>query len=244
MRFLLFIILINSSAFADRVLQFLPKHRLVALAQKDSSVWKLRDSVCLIRSEEITSCGTITRVTKKGIIVALTDVFEPIIKGDTVTTTIVESVIYTRSLSVGGAYPYHPYPNAHVQELITPNWSYGFLALPIRRTIGAGSIRGFALLLTLNWYWLPYKGIWLRAGVGPHIINIQGDNSAGNDDPARDGVTHLLFLATLGWRFPVGKVWTIGISAGGQYFPDPTSRKILSYSGFLPFAGMEVGITF
>jgi len=106
--------------------------------------------------------------------------------------------------------------------------------------VGLGAIKGFATVATLNFYpSRPFEGPWFRAGVGPHIINAQ----IGDTEEERVGAVHFITLATVGWRFTIKPLWTIGLAAGGQYFLDPTAKKFIGFSGFVPYLGLEAGLS-
>ncbi len=230
-RILLFISLFSFWVKADRIIQVDEKQRLVAIKIEPERPIDVNDEVCMKVKEIKISCGVVFKSNEKGILIFITRgkySFDPKLKFVVVRESLVPQ---SRMISLGVNFKF---PQVRFENLFMPNWSYGILGEGIIFNRNGSSMKGLGALVTLHYYSkVPFRGLWITGGAGIHMVNLLTAEKNG-DESQREGVTSLMMLADIGWRFRLSKKWSFAAAAGGHLFFDSRVTAVTGSSGFVP----------
>lgn len=230
--------IVPSVARADRILKVDAQRRLLAIELEDPESFSIDDGVCVSYNDFKVACGEIFQIAGKGAIVFITRGEVNIPKTAQVTLTKELAVPISRNLSLGVNYLF---PQVSFQQLFAEKWTYGILCEALIAKSGPKILKGIASLLTLNYYGGgTFRGLWLSAGVGVHLVNVQPND----DESLRSSVTSLVFQGNVGWRVRFNRSVNFGLAVGGMYFIDPSLHPYTMLSGLNPSVIAELGYSF
>ncbi len=243
-------------ALASEVLAVSGGRKNIAVAHDPKSPWVTRDRACVVQNQTDVVCGTVTKTTVKGAIVALDTTFDGVSIGDLVrkigggrrpTAETVETfnshqtkTTFDLTLGMGVGLSFF-YPMLHLQVALSPHFTLGVQPLYYKASGGNTAVSAFGGMLTANYYKDPYyNGLWICGGVGTSSVSVE-DLSLGLSEKANS----MLGMLTVGWRGRWASGWNAGIAGGIQYLGDPAFTTIVIKSaGVQPLLTLDFGYNF
>ena len=230
----------------------------MAVSQATDKPYRIDDALCVVRDNKKIACGRVTKATSGGAIVKLIVVKAEVKKGDQIIRVTTRGAAATSSETIqtgpnaknnfGGGYLYTPgysYTLLFYERAIGQHWS--FRVEPNYFTAGADnnsfnmSAIGGKIGISFDSI-EPFKGFFAGLAVGYYSFTYTPTGSVALEKQYFGAITGSF---QVGWRFKLGKLFGLGLAAGGHFLPlistlaDPnTPGSVLT-----PFSPFQVGGT-
>lgn len=253
-KLLLIAALVSLGASAETVL--LVGKQAVAVSPREDRAWKKGDAACVERDGEEIACGSVSKASAKGAILVLKFQREKPLKGDLVrpkdrvpasaspdvmsSKVSVEAETRDFSFTVGAMLsPSYFIPAFEFQYHLTGQLAIGILTGYLTASTTNFKVTALPFAATIAYYMRgDFEGLWVEGALGAYLFSISGAT-------ADESPKSLAAIATVGYRFAIAGMFSLGLAAGVQYLPTPTSDAIaLDFGSVQPLGLLQAGIKF
>lgn len=258
-RLILMFACVATGSHASQVIQV--SEKAMAVSHPSDRAFAVNDAVCAVQGDKKVACGRVAKVSPKGAIVRLSLVKGSAQKGDSVirlgsrkaASTSTEAVSkplrkVKNTLGVGfmggTAYQYTIvfYERALGEKFslrIEPTYFLAALSVDTSGSVASYSSTTLGAKLGFSFHSMaPFQGFWINAGVGFYSFSIMTLTPGAESIPNFGTV---VASAMLGFRAKLGKLFSFGLSAGGQYLPFSSSFGV---AAFQPVGNANLSILF
>jgi len=250
--------LVASHANAASIIKYDPSRRMIFLREVNTSSVMLEEPVCIYAGTTLMGCGRVSAISSSAASVSMDEMKmqpyagtevsmkssrrSPSSTADVSETFNKNQASKTLGLALGiTAGTKYFYPNAHIQLVVSRDWTVGLMPMFANYSANSNSVSGYGGYLTVSYYHThsALRGLEFEGGIG--YFSIKG--VAGAIEETGSGLGG---KATVGWR---GKaLWDLGLDlgvAGGlQYLNIQTATLETSFNGLLPMITAYVGYSF